>query len=374
MKKKVQIVLVMLFLYTSCQPGETIMESPKNTDKVQTLIDSIRVLNKVSGVQFCTIDSAGIVKQWTSGFKDNKNEELIANNSSLRIGSTTKLFTAYLIMKLVQDALIDLEDNLAKWYPDFPNAEQISIRNLLMHKSGAVEILKFPKFLMACVFNPTKMYDLNELIAFISNKGQKKAKKPNEIYEYSNTNYILLGGIAEKICQKNFGQLIDSLSNEIKLENTSYVTSKNAATLINGYDKDLIPFPWTYTNKPNNTSWTSLAASSGGIISNAKDLTTFFDYFVNGNGLNSNTKSLIFSFEACNHDNSAEIEGIGLGVFQIRINGLEYWGHEGQMIGSESLVLYCPSTKRVFCVTGNRSAFKGKYQLIAKVNESYLIE
>lgn len=349
------------------------VDMKENTDKVQAIVDSLRILSKVSGVQFCTIDSAGIISQWESGFK-NDNKDLITNEATLRIGSTTKLFTGFLIMKLVQDSVISLEDKLAKWYPGFPYSDQITIRNLLMHKSGVVEILQFPKFLMECVFNPAKTYDINVLIEFIENKGRKKAKEPNGIYQYSNTNYLLLGAIAENLYNKDFGQLIDSLSKELKLNNTSYIAPLTTNSLINGYDKDLIPFPWTYINKPNNTSWTSLAASSGGMISNATDLCKFFNYYIHGNGLNPDTKSLIFEFEPCNHDNSKEIRGIGLGIFKINIDGIEYWGHEGQMIGSESLVLYCPLNKMFFCVTGNRSAFNGKYRMISEVNKLYRTE
>ncbi len=375
MKIKKLFIFLMLFLLISCQSREMNLDKPGNTDKIQALIDSLRILSKVTGVQFCIIDSVGITKQWTSGFKaKNDNKDLITNEATLRIGSTTKLFTGYLIMKLVQDSLISLDDKLSNWYPDFPNSELITIRNLLMHKSGVVEILQFPKYLMTCVFNPQKNYEINELVGFVASKGTKRAKKPNEIYEYSNTNYILLGAIAEKLYKKDFGQLIASLSKELKLNNTSYITPKTSNSLINGYDKDLIPFPWTYTDKPNNTSWTSLAATSGGIISNANDLCEFFNYYVNGNSLNFYTKSLIFTFEPCKHDDTIEIKGIGLGIFQIKIDGIEYWGHEGQMIGSESLVLYCPLNKMVLCVTGNRSAFKDKYRMISEVNKLYVTE
>jgi hypothetical protein len=83
-------------------------------------------------------------------------------------------------------------------------------------------------------------------------------------------------------------------------------------------------------------------------------------------------KREIFHFESYKHDGLQEIKGIGLGVFQFEVAGIEYWGYEGQMIGSESLVLYCPRNNTTFCVTGNRSAFKDKYQMISKINEHLL--
>lgn len=365
------LILFTVFLCVKCHSEEKALNMELKNDKVQTIIDSFRISSKVNGVQFCIIDSSAITKCWTSGYQDKKNCDVIINdNSTLRIGSTTKLFTSFLIMKLVQESRISLDDKLSNWYPDFPNSDKISIRNLLMHKSGIIEILRVKKFLMECVFAPQKRYSSADLIQFLSSKGLGKAKEPNKEYDYSNTNYILLGAIAEKVYKKDYQELIDSLAISFSLTNTSYITANIANnTLVNGYDKDLIPFPWGYTNKPDYTSWTSLAAGSGGIISNAKDLCSFFSEYVNGYTINDNNKSLIFHFESCSHDGVPEIKGIGLGIFQLEVNGIEYWGHEGQMIGSESLVLYCPLNKSTFCVTGNRSAFKDKYQMISKINE-----
>jgi D-alanyl-D-alanine carboxypeptidase len=365
-----QLICLMMFLCTSCHSKENVIDMQARDDKFQIIIDSLRISSRTNGVQFCIIDSLGVTKSWTSGYQDKKNSKhLITNNSTFRIGSTTKLFTGFLIMKLVQESRISLDDKLSNWYPDFPNSDSITIRNLLMHKSGTTEILRFPKFLMECVFTPKKIYVSNDLIQFVASKGLKKATKPNKKYEYSNTNYILLGAIAETIYKKDYQELIDSISGAFSLANTSYIVEKTTnSNLVNGYDKDLIPFPWGYVNQPDNTSWTSLASASGGIISNAKDLCSFFSEDVKGNSFNENIRSEIFHFESCKHDGLPEIKGIGLGIFQFEVDGIEYWGHEGQMIGSESLVLYCPRNKLTFCVTGNRSAFKDKYQMISKIN------
>jgi D-alanyl-D-alanine carboxypeptidase len=343
--------------------------SIEGKQSVQTMIDSVRQENKVSGIQFCTIDSYGVTTCWTSGYADNRNEMPITADATMRIGSTTKLFTGYIIMKLIQDSLIHLGDPLSKWYPDFPNADRITIRNLLMHKSGVMEILRFPKFLLSCVFRPHKVWKVDELIAFISENSKKKAKPPDVAYEYSNTNYILLGAIAEKTRKKEFNALVEEIAGDIPLQSTSYIAfSSNTNHLVNGYDRDFIPFFWGYVAKPDNTSWTSVAAASGGIISNAKDLCVFFDWYANGRGLNQEIKMAIFDFEPCRHPDLPSITGIGLGVFRFNIDGVEYWGHEGQMIGSESLVLYCPANKCTYCVVGNRSAFKGKYEIISRAN------
>jgi D-alanyl-D-alanine carboxypeptidase len=361
--------LLVAFQEVFCQLSAA-NSSPLDHDKsIQEIINSIRTKHKVVGVQFCIIDSLGILNSWTSGYTDNRKKVPISDKAILRIGSTTKLFTSYLIMKLVQDSLLNLTDKLLIWYPDFPNADQISVRNLLMHKSGVMEILRYPRFLFLGMFQPERKFCLGELISYISEHSRKKAESPNvNKYEYSNTNFLLLGAIAERVYKKDFSSLVNDISNEMALEHIYYIipNSSNNALII-GYDKDLIPFPWGYRNRINNTSWTSLAATAGGIISNAEDLCSFFANYVRGNSFIDSIKKSIFSFEPCTHEGSPEITGIGLGVFQMKIDGTEYWGHEGQMIGSESLVMYCPMSKSTFCVTGNRSAFKGKYEIISKV-------
>lgn len=365
-KIRMYFILSLLFMFLSNQSNAMVSIS-RDSSRIQAIIDSARVLNKVHGIQLCIIDSLGKKTSFTSGYRNKKNEP-ITSSMSLRVGSTAKLFANYLILKSVQDSIISLDDKLSKWYPSFPNSEIITIRNLLMHKSGVVEILGFPKFLMQCSLFPHKVYSTNELIVFLSENGAKRAKQPNLKYEYSNSNYILLGGIAENIYKTEYKYLIDSLAKKLHLPNTSYIQPNNKDLLVNGYDKDLIPFPWGYITKPDNTSWTSLAAAAGGIISNADDLCSFFNFYVNGDELKQFMKSEVFTFESCEHKNTPEIKGIGLGIFQFNVDGVEYWGQEGQMIGSESLVIYCPVSKFIFCITGNRSTFKHKFQIISQIN------
>jgi hypothetical protein len=98
-----------------------------------------------------------------------------------------------------------------------------------------------------------------------------------------------------------------------------------------------------------------------------------FQFLCQWSGLKTAVKEDVFRFESCEHKNTPEIAGIGLGIFQFRVESIEYWGQEGQMIGSESLVLYCPASKLIFCITGNRSTFKNKFQIISLINK-FLLE
>jgi D-alanyl-D-alanine carboxypeptidase len=237
---RMHIILLLPFMFV-LNLSKAMVQNNRDSSRIKEIIDSARIINKVNGIQLCIIDSLGNKTNFTSGYQ-NKKDKPITSDMILRIGSTTKLFTNYLILKLVQDSVISLNDKLSKWYPGFPNAERITIRNLLMHKSGVAEILRFPEFLMKCSLFPHKLYSIAELIMFLSDKSAKKANQPNIKYEYSNSNYILLGGIAEKIYKAEYKNLIDSLAKKINLPNTSYILPKNKELLVNGYDKDLVPF------------------------------------------------------------------------------------------------------------------------------------
>jgi hypothetical protein len=63
------------------------------------------------------------------------------------------------------------------------------------------------------------------------------------------------------------------------------------------------------------------------------------------------------SFSPCKFPDGPEIDGVGLGLFRFHLDGREYWGHEGLMIGSQSIVLHCPVTGLTMALIGNSSRF-----------------
>ena len=164
----------------------------------------------------------------------NASEEYdVANtvDTKFEIGSLTKQFTAASILMLAQEKKLDVADKVSKYFPDYPNGDQITIHNLLTHSSGIgdyiSEITDNPDF------NYSKQYTPEELVAII--KSKPVSFKPGEKFEYCNSNYALLGYIVEKVSGVPWAQYVnDNILEPLSLTNTGFIDRlavvKNLAT------------------------------------------------------------------------------------------------------------------------------------------------
>ncbi len=129
------------------------------------------------------------------GYGNANYEQGIKNTSktTFAIGSVTKQFTAMAVMQLYEKGLLTLEDKLSKYIPDFPEADNITIKHLLTHTSGIVNFTETQEFLTA------KPEDMS--LEYIIDIAKKKTLEfePGAKWKYSNTGYLMLGYIVEKI-------------------------------------------------------------------------------------------------------------------------------------------------------------------------------
>jgi D-alanyl-D-alanine carboxypeptidase len=120
-----------------------------------------------------------------------------------RLASITKQFTAVAIMMLAEQGKLSLQDDIAKFFPDYSTAgKRITVENLLTHTSGIKDHLeKLWPARMREDFRPERLIDLfkNDSLEF----------EPGTKESYSNSNYVLLGVIIEKLSGKEYGQFIE---------------------------------------------------------------------------------------------------------------------------------------------------------------------
>jgi CubicO group peptidase (beta-lactamase class C family) len=119
-----------------------------------------------------------------------------------RIASLTKQFTAVAVLQLHEKGLLNIEDDIKKYIPDFPSSEKITIANLASHTSGIQNIYEatVPKGITRKASTPAELVEL--IKTFPSDF------KPGTSYHYSNSGYILLGYIIEKVSGKSYEQYI----------------------------------------------------------------------------------------------------------------------------------------------------------------------
>ena len=166
------------------------------------------------------VDQAGKPPEYyTSGWKDRKNKIPADPNSLFKIASISKLYTAVAITKMVKEKRVSLDETLADYYPKFTdrieNAEQITLRMMIQHRSGIPNFTDNPAYWENEQENGKNALDFAlDLPASF---------KPDKGYEYSNTNYLLLRRIMDDILGYSHHQYIkEKILNPLDLKNTFF--------------------------------------------------------------------------------------------------------------------------------------------------------
>jgi CubicO group peptidase (beta-lactamase class C family) len=172
---------------------------------------------------------------YSKGFGMANAEKDLPNKSStkFRIGSVTKQFTAMLIVQLAADKKLDLHAPISKYLPAYPkkNGDLITIHHLLTHTSGIPNFTDFPGFQEA----QGKSYQPEELVRLFSDSALEF--KPGSTFSYSNSGYILLGYLIEKITGKPYEQVLqENILTPLKMYNTGYDHNKELKDMAVGYD------------------------------------------------------------------------------------------------------------------------------------------
>lgn len=135
------------------------------------------------------------------GWRDYENKIQHDTNSIFRIGSVTKSFTAVVILYLQEQGKLKLSDNVIKYFPEYSVADKVTIEHLLTHTSGIWEYSNQENFFEEIAYKP---YTQKDFWKYIKDKALNFT--PGSEYEYSNSNYFILGYLIEKITGKPYEQ------------------------------------------------------------------------------------------------------------------------------------------------------------------------
>lgn len=133
---------------------------------------------------------------WTgvSGSASLQPERPVTPDTVFAVASVTKTFVTALILQLSDEGALLLDDRLARYLPDFPRARQITIRQLLSHTSGVYNYFESPRYLREVFADPGRRWSFQEILGFVG----APYCAPGRCFHYSNTNFVLLGRVAEE--------------------------------------------------------------------------------------------------------------------------------------------------------------------------------
>jgi len=180
------------------------------------------------------IDQAGKTPQYfTSGWHDRESKIPAKPDALFKIASISKLYDALAVTKLVSDGRLSLDKTIADYLPELSgkieNSDKITLRLMIQHRSGIPNFTDAPNFWAT----PTETFE--ESLALI--QGKPANFEPDEDYEYSNTNYLLINKIMDdELGYENFQFIQEEILTPLNLNNTFESLSEvNLEDVMSGY-------------------------------------------------------------------------------------------------------------------------------------------
>ena len=277
-------------------------------------------------------------------------DQSVGANTPFVLGSITKTFVASLILELRDDGLLALDDPLADWLPDYPNAANITIRQLLSHTSGVFDYFNHPDYTSAVFGSPGRSWTPSQILAAFPHSPYFA---PGTGYHYSNTNYVLLGLVAEAAGGAPIGQQLRArFWGPLHLDDT-YIQSEGPppASAARGYwwtDGKFVDKGDQSGYRPTRSAAT-VAWSVGDVVASARDIATWASSLYGGDVLASTSLAEMTDWQS-NPGNGH----YGLGVRAEEYGGRLMYGHTGSIRGYTSVAWYVPSEDATFVVLTNR--------------------
>ncbi len=178
--------------------------SQSKQEKVRKLMEAYHQTGQFSGVVLVA-DSGKVIFEEAYGFADYYDSTLLNTDNRFRISSMTKQFTAMLILQLAEEDKLDLDSNISSYlgYYDPGIGSQVKLHHLLSHQSGIPSISGYPNFRRDSIRIPLPL----EFLISHWCMGELKFTPGSET-EYSNSNYMILGAILEKIEGKPYADIL----------------------------------------------------------------------------------------------------------------------------------------------------------------------
>lgn len=180
------------------------------------------------------VDEAGKLPEfYAGGWHDRENKIPAYPQALFKIASISKLYTAVAVSKLINDGRLSLDSTLADYLPELEgrieNSKKITLKMLVQHRSGIPNLTDAPNFWK----NPPE----NKKEALERVLDLPASFKPGTDYEYSNTNYLLLSEIMDKVLGYDHFQFIrEEILNRLNLNNTFVsIREVNIDDLMSGY-------------------------------------------------------------------------------------------------------------------------------------------
>lgn len=306
-----------------------------NTGKLDQFCD--RLLEKHKGMGGLTLAKDGaVVYNRSFGYSQVNGTETkpLTSTTKYKISSITKTFTAVMILQLVEERKIRLKDTLQKWFPQIPNADRITIEQMLSHRSGIHNT------------EPDRSWGMqprtkDEVVARIA-QGRPDFE-PGAKFHYSNAGYVLLGYIVEMAGGQAYAQaLMERITARIGLTDT-YLGVGNTDVSKN----ESLAYRYLGGWKQSDQFDYSVTGGAGAILSTPTDLTKFIQ--------------ALFDLKLVSEDSlnrmQTMIDGEGMGLVTFSFAGKTLYGNTGGSGSTGAWLAYFPAERLALAYTTNAKIY-----------------
>jgi len=338
---------IFLLLTLFCAGLYVSAQNSYQMSRLDSLFHLLEKENKMMGS--ISIQKAGLeIYNKQFGFCDVATQLKPKATSVYRIGSISKMFTAVMILQLVDENKLSLEAKLSDFYPSVPHSDRITIDQMLGHRSGIHSITDDSAYLGYLSTYQSHEQLLQRIVA------SESEFEPGAKTAYSNSNYILLGYILEKVTGFDYQINLETrITRPLSLHYTRY---GSAITPENGNC-----YSYKYENKEvikEVETDMSIPGGAGAIISTPIELNHFIKALFDGKLLSANSLNKMTDLK----------EHFGYGIFAMPFYDHKGFGHTGGIDGFRSSLSWFPDDSLAIAICVNAADYNPNEALIGALS------
>ncbi|MET7454628.1 serine hydrolase domain-containing protein [Streptomyces sp. NPDC005574] len=297
------------------------------------------------------IDDRGTVSGVTVGLADRRTRRALDGADRFRIGSITKIFSAVVLLQLVDERKLKLDTSVNHYLPGLLPDDRITVRHVLGHRSGLYDYTNdmFASSVSGFEAVRNKVFTYRQLVARSLRHARTGA--PGAAYSYSNTNFVVAGLLIEKLTGHPVATAYtDRVIKPLHLTDTFYVhpDTRIPGRHANGYLTQDRAGAAPVDATEQTVSW---AQSAGAVISSTRDLSTFLSALLGGR---LTSAAQLAQMERWLPAGAGQAYGLGLRRRDLSC-GVSVYGHTGAVQGYYSYAFASKDGRRTLTAVANTS-------------------
>ena len=360
MRKIITVFIVCLLLTLAVHAQTVTVNQSDLRTALQAKLDEWHKAGSFPGATFGVVLANGESFGLAVGFSDRETKTPMMPTDQMLAGSVGKTFAAATALQLIKEGKIGLDDKIEKylgrepWFSRLPNAKDITVRQLMNHTSGLVRYEFKEQFTKDLTANPEKVWKPAELVAYLLD--EKPPFEAGKGWDYSDTNYIVLGMIIEKVTGRKFyDEANRRVVKPLKLTNTIPQDGPRLKGVVQGYAGSSNPFggkdamieDGKFVINPQ-FEWTG-----GGYASTAQDLARWAKMIYEGKAFSPDLLPQVLDGVSAPMLGRETKYGLGVIIRKTPV-GTSY-GHSGFFPGYMTDMMYFPERKVAVAVQVNTS-------------------